>query len=788
MRQRRVWPSAALVIAMVAALLTFVSAGQPALAAHPIGPAQAQPFAQAHAPTQKAKTYFSCVWKGQTIVVKHLANAPVERYKDSVLAGQCSKFKTNDKYYSRLVGKSLNVFVAWAEYPGQFIIHNARQGQQPVYGDWSFPVGLQAPATMSGKITDAVTQAAIAGATVTAKHCVTKPVRACTSYTSVTSATGTYTLRFYVAGSYKVTVTNGGYTKSAPATVKIAFGNAMTTNVALVQSAVSTSITVTANPNPVNVNQSTTVTVSVAQPVNDGTISVTGLGPNGVALTAQMCTPVNGTCTFSWKPSTVGAWTISATWSGDSHYTQATNSVNVQVNAVTSSTTLTVSSNPIQPTPGHAAQVTATLGVAANDGSVTFTASGPGGATVTVAPCTPIAGVCTSSWTPSAAGTWTLSANWSGDTQYSSTTGSIQVPVGAGTLTVGVTATPNTPTSGQAVTATATLSQPVNDGTVTFTFAGPAGATVASQTCTPISGACKASFTPTAAGTWTITASWSGDSQYNQASGAGSISVTTNQLTLTVNSTPTQVTAGQTGTLTAIFSKAVSDGIVTFTVTGPGNPQLSTNSCTPTAGTCSVTWKPSLPGTYSVTASWSGDSQYQGATSTALSLTVSTTTLTLTASPTTLALGTAGALTATLNQQSVNDGTITFTATGPNGITIAVPTCVPTNGSCSVQWTPSTSGTWTVTANWSGDGTYPAATSTAATVTVTGSASLHPGRDANERGDGAEHDSGRHPGKRCERRNDLLHCRRSERQHGIRWAVRAHRILVSVARPPRRSI
>lgn len=77
-------------------------------------------------------------------------------------------------------------------------------------------------------------------------------------------------------------------------------------------------------------------------------------------------------------------------------------------------------------------------------------------------------------------------------------------------LTLTLAANPNPAQVGQPVTVTATLSQPVNDGTISITLEGT------TLTCTPVQGACapNGQWGTTQAGAQRIVAHWSGDTQY----------------------------------------------------------------------------------------------------------------------------------------------------------------------------------------------------------------------------------------------------------------------------------
>ncbi len=132
-------------------------------------------------------------------------------------------------------------------------------------------------------------------------------------------------------------------------------------------------------------------------------------------------------------------------------------------------------------------------------------------------------------------------------------------------LTLTSSANPVQVNSGQDVL-TASISPAVGDGTVTFNFAGPNGATAASQTCTPVNGACHVTWTPQVAGVWAISATWGGDAQYSASTSTIQVTVKLPGSTTQVVANPSSLVPNQQGTLTATVSPAVSDGTITFTV------------------------------------------------------------------------------------------------------------------------------------------------------------------------------------------------------------------------------
>jgi hypothetical protein len=310
------------------------------------------------------------------------------------------------------------------------------------------------------------------------------------------------------------------------------------------------------------------------------------------------------------------------------------------------------------------ATVTGTGGVAINDGTVTFTYS-QGGTTLGGAPTAP--------------GTYSVVANFSGDTDYSaaSSTNSATFTIStAALLTPTVTAIPpaSGPFTGNPFTATATVTGTggvaINDGTVTFTY---------SQGGTTLGGA------PTAPGTYSVVANFSGDTDYSGASSTNSATFTIGQATPIVTAIPpasgpfTGNPFTATATVTGVGGATISDGTVTFTYKQGGT----------TLGSA-----PTAPGTYSVVANFSGDTDYLAASSTnSATFTIGQATPIVTAIPPASGPFTGNPFNATatvtgVGGATISDGTVTFTYK-QGGTTLGGPPTAP--------------GTYSVVANFSGD-------------------------------------------------------------------------------------
>jgi hypothetical protein len=208
-------------------------------------------------------------------------------------------------------------------------------------------------------------------------------------------------------------------------------------------------------------------------------------------------------------------------------------------------------------------------------------------------------------------------------------------------------------------------------------------------------------------------------------------SSTTDQvfITTTIPNTPTATAQVTLGVSPQSPQSAGTSVTLSATVTGSGPPPTGTvtfadagapiTGCSPvtlTLPTTSCTWTPTVTGTHQLTAIYNAASPYATVTSTALSYLVNpavgpTATVTLTASPP--SPQSAGAnihLTATVTGSGTAPmGTVTF-SDGVQAIEgcSTLPLTQPTTA---CTWIPATASTYSLTVTYSGDTTYPQATS-----------------------------------------------------------------------------
>jgi uncharacterized repeat protein (TIGR01451 family) len=469
----------------------------------------------------------------------------------------------------------------------------------------------------------------------------------------------------------------------------------------------SSSVTVTVNP-----ATTTTTIASSANPSTFGqvvtfTATVSGSGATGSvtfmdgAVNIGSGTLSAGTATFTTSALTGGAHSITAVYGGDSNFSGSSSPPLTQtVNAAATTTTLSSSANPSSF--GQVVTFTATVSGSGATGSVTFMDGA-----VNIGSGTLSAGTVTFTTSSLTAGVHSITAVYSGNSNFATSTSSpLAQTVNQATTTTTLSSSANPSSFGQSITFTATVSGSGATGTVTFK---DGGVSIGSGTLS----AGTATFTTSTltAGAHSITAVYSGDSNFS-----GSSSPTLTQTvspaatTTTLSSSANPSTVGQSVTFTATVSGSGATGTVTFKDGG-----VSIGSGTLSAGTATFTTSTLTAGAHSITAVYSGDSNFTTSTSSPFAQTVNqaVTTTTLSSSPNPSTFGQAVTFTATVSGSGAT-GSVTF----KDGATVLGSTALSA-GSATFTTSSLTAGSHSITAVYGGDPSFSSSTSNVVTQVVT---------------------------------------------------------------------
>jgi large repetitive protein len=458
-------------------------------------------------------------------------------------------------------------------------------------------------------------------------------------------------------------------------------------------------------PDPSVTGQPYTVTAALGiNPPNPiaatGTITVS----DGTGGSCVITLPANS-CNLT--STTAGAKTLTAIYSGDSNYNGSTSTgVPHQVNQA--NTTATITSD--MPDPSVVGQsVTVAYSVAVTSpgagtptGNVMVT-DGVNSCTGTVA-----AGQCVITlFTP---GARTLTATYQGDANFNASPASAGAShqVNKADTTTTITAdNPDSSIVGQSVTVNFTVvtnapGSGTPTGNVVVTVSGGA------ETCTGTVAAGSCNITLTATGNRTLTATYQGDASYNGSSDTEPHQVTlANTTTAITGDSPDPSVTGQGYTVTYTVTP-----VAPAMGTPTGNVMVSdgTNSCTGTVAAGQCTLSSLTVGAKTLTATYVGDSNFNGSTSTGVAHQVNKANTT-----TTITADTPDPSTCTQSVTVTYSVAVTAPGAGtPTGnvmVSDGVNSCTGTVAAGQCALTLATVGNRTLTANYVGDGNFNTSTS-----------------------------------------------------------------------------
>lgn len=380
-----------------------------------------------------------------------------------------------------------------------------------------------------------------------------------------------------------------------------------------------------------------------------------------------------------------GTYAVTADYSGDVNFGNAfAFGASFTVSKV--ATSMSESASPLSIAFGGLDTLTAAGLPGDATGTVTFSSSGSGTLCTAVLPATS----CQTS-NALAPGTYVVIATYSGNSYYSGTAdASARFTVVQADVVITESATPVTIAYGTQDTLAVAGLPTGATGTVTF-MSGAATLCIASAT--PAS--CLTSTT-LAAGSYSITAIYSGDSNYNGATdGGASLTVSRAATSMTESAAPASVPYGSAATLSLSGLPVAASGTVTFA-------SSALTLCTATLPVLSCATPVTLDaGAFAVTATYSGDANHSGtiATGAAFSVVKAATTLNVSISRSLVVSGS----TVTVSASGLPPGaagTVTFTV---NGVVICTATLPAT--SCTGQINLA-QGHYEVDASYSGDGNY----------------------------------------------------------------------------------
>ncbi|WP_273953572.1 Ig-like domain-containing protein [Curvibacter cyanobacteriorum] len=559
----------------------------------------------------------------------------------------------------------------------------------------------------------------------------------CSTATSGGSAGScSVTLSSSVAGSYTVSASlSGAAIAGSPGSAVFVAGAA---------TAAASRVSISSGPKAANGSDAYTITATAYDANGNlasnasNTFSFSAPGA-GAALSASTCTSTTGTCSVTLTATTAGSYPITASLGGTAvGGTNPVTAVFVAGAATAAASRVSISSGPKAANGSDAYTITATAydanGNLASNASNTFSFSAPGaGAALSASTCTSTTGTCSVTLTATTAGSYPITASLGG--MAVGGTNPVTGVFGAGAATaaasrVSISSGPKAANGSDAYTITATAYDAngnlASNASNTFSFSAPgAGAALSASTCTSTTGTCSVTLTATTAGSYPITASLGGmavggTNPVTGVFGAGAATAAASRVAISNGPLTADGVAAYTLTVTAYDAQGnvVNGASNTFSFSAPAaGASLSASTCTSTTGTCSVSLRATIAGSYPITVSLGGTAV--GGTNPVTGVFVagqpvaSASSLAIDAGPKTANGAEAYTLTVTAydaqgNLNTSTASTYSFDALQPSsGATLSAGTCTtattgPQAGRCSVSLSATVAGNYSVSARLDG--------------------------------------------------------------------------------------
>lgn len=390
-----------------------------------------------------------------------------------------------------------------------------------------------------------------------------------------------------------------------------------------------------------------------------GTGQISWINVNG-APSAPGSMPIVGTAAMTTSALAVGSHKITAIFAGDSNFAASTSSAIIQVvSASIQKTALTLTSSGSTLIFGQTSTFTAKVNpIVPNGETITFY----DGAT-SVGTGKTASGAATLTNSSLATGSHNITASYPGDTTYAAGTSAALAETVLDPTTIALTSSANPAIVGQAVTFTATFPSGASGGEIVTFLDGSktlgTGLIIWNNTTNGPFAALTVSTL--AAGSHSITASYSGDTYYAPVTSSALtqvMSATLKSTAIALSSSWPSTLVGQYVTFTAKVSPAVPNGeIITFY-----NGTMSLGTGKTLGGTATITTATLLyAGNSYITARYSGDATYAGSTSNVVTQnTLEQTTTTLTSSGSPSAVGQSVTITASISPSAWSGDSVTF--------------------------------------------------------------------------------------------------------------------------------
>jgi len=283
-------------------------------------------------------------------------------------------------------------------------------------------------------------------------------------------------------------------------------------------------------------------------------------------------------------------------------------------------------------------------------------------------------------------------------------------------------ASPSTTTLGNLVTVSGSISPSHPSVTVSLTYTKPDDTTMTRTATATSTSSYSDTYTPSITGSWTVIASWDGDyDHWGATSSTVSFTVEKEESFITCFVSPSTITVGESITVAGtVISSGIGAVAISLTFTRPDSTTvIRTVETTPT-GYYEDTYTPDVVGSWSVIASWGGDSEHEGAESWEVSFTVGKkeSSIACSVSQQSITVGSSVTISGSIAPSHPASVIIKISIDGGTSWNALATVTSASDGKYSHSWMPLTAGTYLIKASWPGDIDHAGAESSTASLIV----------------------------------------------------------------------
>jgi hypothetical protein len=223
-------------------------------------------------------------------------------------------------------------------------------------------------------------------------------------------------------------------------------------------------------------------------------------------------------------------------------------------------------------------------------------------------------GEYTFTWTPPAAGQYTIMTSWKGDFEHEGATCTTALTVKKASSLIALALSSYTAKVGDIISVSGIL-YPAKAATITIEYTTPEGAISTKTVNSSSVGVFGDALTADKVGEWTIKAGWAGDDVYEGTESAlTTLMVTKIQSIISITASPLTVDLGENVTVSGTL-KPAQTATITLTYIKPDGTTTTRTVVSTSAGTFTDTMKLDESGIWQVKASWGGNVQYEASES-----------------------------------------------------------------------------------------------------------------------------------------------------------------------------